>query len=129
MGDPLIDSRLFDRIADNGEALTRGYLELVLDEQYCEGASPESSDGSKNLTLTLYVLDQSENARDHFVFATRVKKDETTAEIAQRLLRRFMERLTVKHGISTFVQPGDLNESLLNGFRSEVEYATTSWVE
>ena len=102
---------------------------MVLDEQHCEGASPDNGDGSTNLTLTLYVLDKSEAARDHFVFPTRVKKDDTTSEIAQRLLGRFMDRLTRKHGISAFVQPGDLDSAQLDGFRSEVEYATTSWVE
>jgi len=129
MGDTLISSQLFDRIADNGEALTRGYLEMVLDEQHCEGASPDNSDGSTNLTLTLYVLDKDETARDHFVFATRVKKDDAIPEIAQRLLVRFMDRLTQKYSISTLVQPGELNNLDLDGFRSEVEYATTSWVE
>ena len=63
------------------------------------------------------------------MFPTRVKKDDTNSELAQRLLIRFMDRLTLKHGISTFVQPGDLNGIQLDGFRSEVEYATTSWVE
>lgn len=129
MGDTLISSQLFDRIADNGEALTRGYLEMVLDEQHCEGASPDNNDGSTNLTLTLYVLDKDETARDHFVFATRVKKDDATSDIEKRLLIRFMDRLTQKYGISTLVQPGDLNNSHLDAFRSEVEYATTSWVE
>ncbi len=129
MGETTIGAQLFDRIADNGEALTRGYLELVLDEQHCSGASPREGDGSRNLTLTLYVLDRAEIARDHFVFATRVKKNEATPEVAQRLLTRFMERLTLKHGISTFAAPGEISEDQLEGFRSEVEFATTAWVE
>jgi hypothetical protein len=129
MGDTLISPQLFDRIADNGEALTRGYLELVLDEQHCEGASPQNGDGSDNLTLTLYVLDRSETPRDHFVFATRIRKDETDSKKAQKLLIRLMDRLTNQHGISTFVHPGDLNSFQLEGFRSEVEYASASWVE
>ena len=129
MGDSLLSPQLFDRIADNGEALTRGYLELVLDEQHCEGASPQNSDGTDNLTLTLYVLDRSETPRDHFVFATRIKKDDVDSKRAQKLLIRLMDRLTNQYGISTYVQPGDLNDSHLEGFRSEVEYASASWVE
>src|SRR5258708_920004 len=88
-----------------------GRQPVPLGEQHCEGASPDNSDGSTNLTLTLYILDKDETARDHFVFATRVKKDDTTSEIAQRLLVRFMDRLTQKYGISTLDQPGDLNNS------------------
>jgi hypothetical protein len=129
MGDTLISPQLFDRIADNGEALSRGYLELVLDEQHCDGASPQNADGSENLTLTLYVLDRQETARDHFVFATRIRKDETDAAKAQRLLIRLMDRLTNQYGISTYVQPGELDGSQLDRFRSEVEYASASWVD
>jgi hypothetical protein len=129
MGGGLESPQLFDRIADNGEALTRGYLELVLDEQHCEGASPQNADGSENLTLTLYVLDRHETARDHFVFATRIRKDETDAAKAQRLLIRLMDRLTNQHGVSTYLQPGELSDAQLDGFRSEVEYASASWVE
>ena len=129
MGETTSAAQLFDRVADNGEALTRGYLELVLDEQHCAGASPSAEDGSRSLTLTLYVLDRAETARDHFVFATRVKKNEATPEVAQRLLMRLMERLTLKHGISTFATPGEITEDQLEGFRSEVEFATTAWVD
>jgi hypothetical protein len=129
MGDTLISPQLFDRIADNGEALTRGYLELVLDEQHCEGASPQNADGSENLTLTLYVLDRTETARDHFVFATRIRKDETDSKKAQKLLIRLMDRLTHQYGFSTYIQPGELNNYQLDSFRSEVEYASASWVE
>ena len=129
MGDTLLSPQLFDRIADNGEALTRGYLELVLDEQHCDGASPQNGDGSDNLTLTLYVLDRNETPRDHFVFATRIRKDHTDSTKAQKLLIRLMDRLTNQYGISTYVQPGDLNGSHLDGFRTEVEYASASWVE
>ena len=117
MGDTLTSPQLFDRIADNGEALTRGYLEFVLDEQHCESASPPNTDGSDNLTLTLYVLDRSESPRDHF--------DSTKA---QKLLVRLMDRLTNQYGISTYVQPGELNTFQLESFRSEVEYASASWV-
>jgi hypothetical protein len=129
MDGTLISPQLFDRIADNGEALTRGYLELVLDEQHCEGASPQNADGSENLTLTLYVLDRIETPRDHFVFATRIRKDDTDAPKAQRLLIRLMDRLTNQYAISTYVQPGELNNFQLDAFRSEVEYASASWVE
>jgi hypothetical protein len=129
MGGGLESPQLFDRIADNGEALTRGYLELVLDEQHCEGASPQNADGSDNLTLTLYVLDRQETPRDHFVFATRIRKDDTDSRKAQRLLIRLMDRLTNQYGISTYVQPGELHGSQLDRFRSEVEYATLSWVD
>lgn len=129
MGDNRLSPQLFDRIADNGEALTRGYLELVLDEQHCAGASPQNSDGSDNLTLTLYVLERDETPRDHFVFATRIKKDDVDAEKAQKLLVRLMDRLTKQYGISTYVQPGELNNFQLDAFRSEVAYASASWVD
>lgn len=129
MGDTLVSPQLFDRLADNGEALTRGYLELVLDEQHCEGASPNNADGSENLTLTLYVLDRSETPRDHFVFATRIRKDETDSGRAQRMLVRLMDRLTNRHGISTFVRPGEIASAQLETFRSEVEFASASWVD
>jgi hypothetical protein len=129
MGEALVSPQLFDRLADNGEALTRGYLEMVLDEQHCEGASPQNTDGSDNLTLTLYVLDRSETPRDHFVFATRIRKDETDSKRAQKLLIRLMDRLTNQHGISTYVLPGELAHVQLDNFRSEVEYASASWVE
>lgn len=124
----LVSSQLFDQLADNGEALTRGYLELVLDEQHCDGASPPNPDGSDNLTLTLYILDRTETPRDHFVFATRIRKDAVDVSRAYKLLIRLMDRLTHQHGISTYAQPGDVSAAQLEAFRSEVEYATVSWV-
>jgi hypothetical protein len=120
--------QLFDQVADNGEALTRGYLELVLDEQHCEGASLDNGDGSTNLTLTLLIKDQNNVSRDHHVFATRVRDDEATPDIKRSLLLKLMDRLTEKHGASTFVQPGELDRDIIQAFRDEVEYATVSWV-
>jgi hypothetical protein len=121
--------QLFDQVADNGDVLTRGYLELVLDEQHCEGASPEAEDGTPNLTLTLIVKDSQQTARESFVFATRVRHDEATPEIKKRLLLKFMDRLTNKHSVSTFLQPGEIDKAQLKSFADEMEYATVSWVD
>lgn len=129
MADTIIEGRLFDQIADDGRALRRGYLELVLDEQHTEGASPQTLDGTVNLTLTLYALDETQKARTYFQFPTRVRDDQLDAEKGKKLLSLMMNKLTDTYGISTFVSPEDLNEFQLSHFRSEVEYATASWVD
>jgi hypothetical protein len=123
-------AQLFDRIADSGDALTRGYLELTLDIQTCEGCSPDNGDGSKNLTLTLYILDHESNvAVDQFVFATRIHADEESVQKKSAMLIRLMNALVDKYGISAFAQPGDLNDHQLSAYRSYVEYATYSWID
>jgi hypothetical protein len=120
---------VFDRLSSDGTILQRGYLELSLDEQHCEGASPAADDGSACLTLTLFVCDPKDNSyREATVFKTHVSGD-TPVETRKKLLVRFMDRLVNKHGVSAFAAAGEVDKDALEGFRSEIEYATASWVE
>jgi hypothetical protein len=54
---------------------------------------------------------------------------ETSVETRKKLLTRFMDRLVNKHGVSAFAASGEIDEASLEGFRAEIEYATSSWVE
>ncbi len=120
---------VFDRLSSDGTILQRGYLELNLDEQHCEGASKPADDGSTCLTLTLFVCDPKDNSySEATVFSTHVAS-ETPIETRKKLLVRFMDRLVNKHGVSAFVAAGEIDKDSLESFRSEIEYATASWVE
>ena len=120
---------IFDRLSSDGTILQRGYLELSLEEQHCEGASTPAADGSTCLTLTLFVCDPKDNSyREATVFKTHVSA-ETPIETRKKLLVRFMDRLVNKHGVSAFAAAGEVDKDSLEGFRSEIEYATASWVE
>ncbi len=120
---------VFDRLSSDGTILQRGYLELNLDEQHCEGASKPADDGSTCLTLTLFVCDPKDNSySEATVFGTHVASD-TPIDTRKKLLVRFMDRLVNKHGVSEFVAAGEIDKDSLDGFRSEIEYATASWVE
>jgi len=120
---------VFDRFSSDGTLLQRGYLELSLEEQHCEGASPPSADGTTCLTLTLFVCDPKDNSyREATVLRTHVS-GETPVETRKKLLTRFMDRLVNKHGVSAFAASGEIDEASLEGFRAEIEYATSSWVE
>jgi hypothetical protein len=120
---------VFDRLSSDGTILQRGYLELNLDEQHCEGASKPADDGSTCLTLTLFVCDPKDNSySEATVFSTHVAND-TPVDTRKKLLVRFMDRLVNKHGVSAFVAAGEIGKDSLDGFRSEIEYATASWVE
>lgn len=120
---------VFDRFSSDGTLLQRGYLELSLEEQHCEGASPPADDGTTCLTLTLFVCDPKDNSyREATVFRTHVS-GETPVETRKKLLTRFMDRLVNKHGVSAFAASGEIDEASLEGFRAEIEYATSSWVE
>jgi hypothetical protein len=120
---------VFDRFSSDGTLLQRGYLELSLEEQHCEGASPPADDGTTCLTLTLFVCDPKDNSyREATVLRTHVS-GETPVETRKKLLTRFMDRLVNKHGVSAFAASGEIDEASLEGFRAEIEYATSSWVE
>jgi hypothetical protein len=129
MGESTLEVNLFDQVADDGRALRRGYLELVIDEQHAEGASPKNGDGSINLTLTLYALDESNKQKTFFMFPTRVRDEDLDTTKGAKLLAMFMDKLTNTYGVSTLTTPEALNEFQLSHFRTEVEYATASWVD
>jgi hypothetical protein len=120
---------VFDRLSSDGSILQRGYLELSLEEQHCEGASSPADDGAARLTLTLFVCDPKDNSyREAKVFKTHVSAD-TPIDARKKLLVRFMDRLVNKHGVSAFAAPGEIDEASLEGFRTEIEYAIASWVD
>jgi hypothetical protein len=120
---------VFDRLSSDGTLLQRGYLELNLDEQHCEGASAPAGDGMPCLTLTLFVCDPSTNKYlEAKVFRTHVGAG-AAADVRKKLLVRFMDRLVNKHGVSAFSATGEINDESLEAFGSEIEYASTSWVE
>jgi hypothetical protein len=120
---------IFDRLSSDGTLLQRGYLELNLDEQHCEGAATPDAQGNPCLSLSLFVCDPTDNSyREATVFKTLVLAD-TPAELRKKLLVRFMDRLVNKYGASAFAAPGEIEAASLDGFRCEVEYATASWVQ
>ncbi len=120
---------VFDRSSSDGTLLQRGYLELSLDEQHCEGASAPDAHGNACLTLTLFVCDPADNRyREATVFQTRVRAD-APIDTRRKLLARFMDRLTGTYVVNPFAQAGDLDETALESFRAEVEFATAAWVD
>lgn len=122
-------SAVFDRASSDGTLLQRGYLELSLDIQHCAGASAKNDDGSENLTLTLFTCDPATNAyTSTHVFATRVSAD-ASPEVRKKLLARLMDRLVNKHRVSVFADKDDIDPDAITAFGSEVEFATSAWVD
>jgi hypothetical protein len=120
---------VWDRWASDGSLLQRGNIELVLDEQHCEGASGRDPHDQPYLTLTMYLCDPATNSYSAAkVFATQVSS-QVAPDTKRSLLKRFMHRLTVMHRVSPLSRADDLDFALLDGFGEEVALATERWAE
>jgi hypothetical protein len=120
---------VWDRWASDGTLLQRGYVELVLDEQHCEGASGRDPGGRPYLTLTVNLCDPETNGYTASkVFATQVSA-QIDQDTSRKLLSCFMHRLTVTHRVNPLSRADDLDFAMLDGFGQEVALATARWAE
>jgi hypothetical protein len=115
-------------LSDDGTALRRGYLELILDT-YTGAELPPAQQDKTAVMVNLYQrVGRTDKIQDDRVFPTNLPPS-LSIEQRRKIIVAAMNELTDRFGVSTFTDSLDIWENELTRFKDYLSMIEAAWYD